>query len=177
LYKKRLILIGCASAVLLSFSGCSNFSKNKEVLRVDSDPVSERIAEASNAASLSLKVLARVNNAKSRRILSNAQISQDAWQNSNIPPKLEKKVDIDMWTGPAETVLRNLSKASGYRFRVTGSPSIPEIIISISGKDKMIIDYLYDIGYQLGDRADVIIHPLKGKVNGIIDLTYLYKLN
>jgi len=177
LYKKRLFSISCATILLLGFSGCANKTMKSDLRGIESDPISERIVEASNAAASSLKVLARVNNAKASRILSQEQKSQDEWQNANIPFNLDKKVDIDKWSGPAESVLRNLAEVSNYRFRVSGYAPIPEIVLSVSGKDKMIIDYLYDIGYQLGDRGDVVIHPPLDGVSGIIDLKYLHKLN
>lgn len=169
--KNRFVSMACLVLAVVAFSGCA---KKVKVDKVESDPVSERLIEASNSAASSLKVLARVNNAKAYKSLTKEQISQDVWQNRNIPFNLDKKFDIDKWSGPIETVLSNLAEVSNYRFRVSGAAPVPPILVHVSGKERMVVDYLYDLGYQAGDRADILIYPPEGKESGVIDLRYLY---
>jgi len=164
------LMTGCASSVFSGKSGSGYKMKRP-------DPVAERLIEASNDAAKSVKVLARVNNAKAMKGLSPQQMKQDSWQNENAPVELTQRVDVDRWSGPPDTIVSNLTAYVGWNFSVAGKSPVPTPIVSLRGENKRVIDYLYDIGYQLGDRADIVITPSTTGKGGMIKLLYKTKKN
>lgn len=63
------------------------------------------------------------------------------------------------WSGPVEPLVREMAKATGYRFRVLGKePGIP-VMVSVYNQNIMIADVLRDVGYQCGRRATVAVYP------------------
>jgi len=175
----RKLTIVSISAFFMTGCASSPFSGNSEsgYKMKRPDPVAERLIEASNDAAKSVKILARVNNAKAMKNLSPQQMEQDSWQNENVPVELTQRVDVDRWSGPPDTIVSNLTTYVGWDFSVAGKQSVPTPIVSVRGENKRVIDYLYDIGYQLGDRADIVITPSQSGKGGMIKILYKTKKN
>jgi defect-in-organelle-trafficking protein DotD len=63
------------------------------------------------------------------------------------------------WSGPVEPLVRQMAKATNYRFQVLGArPAIP-VLVTVYDKNMMIADILRDVGFQCGRRAEVVIFP------------------
>jgi len=63
------------------------------------------------------------------------------------------------WSGPVETLVRQLAKAANYRVRILGtSPAIP-VLVTVYDKNMMLADILRDVGYQCGRRATIVVFP------------------
>jgi len=177
--KNKLII---ATVITVLATGCASnnnggvfdsFSKMKST-----DPIAVRLVEASEDAAKSIRTLARVNNAKTMKGIGATQMRQDVWQNDNAPEELMARVDVDRWSGPPETIVSNLAGYAGWEFASVGKRPVPTPIVSLAGANKRIIDYLYDIGFQLGDRADLVITPSASRDGkGTIKIKYLTKQN
>jgi defect-in-organelle-trafficking protein DotD len=63
------------------------------------------------------------------------------------------------WSGPVESLVKQLAEASNYRLRVLGNkPALP-VLVTVSAKNEMLADVLRDVGYQCGRRANVVVFP------------------
>lgn len=63
------------------------------------------------------------------------------------------------WSGPAETLVKQLAKAANYRMRILGTaPAIP-VLVTIYDKNRMLADILRDVSFQCGRRAEVVVFP------------------
>jgi len=178
--KKKLII---AAAMAVFATGCASnnssgaFDSSSYKMK-NTDPIAVRLVEASEDAAKSIKTLARVNNAKTMKGIDATQMRQDVWQNDNAPAELMARVDIDRWSGPPETIVANLAGYAGWEFITVGKRPVPTPIVSVSGANKRIVDYLYDIGFQLGDKADVVITPSASRNGkGTVKVKYLTKQN
>jgi ribosomal protein L21E len=71
---------------------------------------------------------------------------------------LGKRVVID-WTGPVESLMKEVADYSGYNFKVVGiAPAIP-IIVTVAHSDIEIGDIIRTAHLQAKERADVVIYP------------------
>jgi len=76
-------------------------------------------------------------------------------------------VDID-WSGPIGPLVQKVADMSQYHVKVFGAePEIP-IVVSITGKQRIVADVLKDAGLQAGKRAQVIVFP----TSRVIELRY-----
>lgn len=72
------------------------------------------------------------------------------------------------WSGPVETLVRQLAKAANYRVRILGNqPAIP-VLVTVYDKNMMLADILRDVGYQCGRRATIVVFP----ESRVIELRY-----
>jgi len=77
------------------------------------------------------------------------------------------RIDID-WTGPIGPLVQRIADMSQYHVKVFGpEPEVP-VVISVSGKKRVIADVLKDAGLQAGKRAQVIVFP----TSRVIELRY-----
>lgn len=68
------------------------------------------------------------------------------------------------WSGPIETVVRQLAERAGLKFRVKGNvPTVP-LSVNIDVYQEPILHVLRDIGLQAGHRADVAVDDSTGVV-------------
>lgn len=73
------------------------------------------------------------------------------------------------WSGPIEPLLEKLGSMTRYRLKVLGPlPAVP-IIVTLSGRDRVIADILKDAGIQAGRRANLVVYP----TNRVIELRYI----
>ncbi|GJM07235.1 MAG: LuxR family transcriptional regulator [marine bacterium B5-7] len=145
----------CISLSALSLAcliGCTpvpsdNLPSNTDIAVSDNTKLTEAAVSAS-------KSLARL-----------AQIEQAVHPDKPIttPPNpssygMGQLVSVD-WSGPIGPIIDKVASASGYHVRVLGNaPSIP-VIISVAAHNIPLGDVLSNIGYQAGNRADVVVFP------------------
>lgn len=68
------------------------------------------------------------------------------------------------WSGPIETVVRDLAERAGLKFRVKGNlPTVP-LAVNVDVYQQPILHVLRDIGLQAGHRADVAVDDATGVV-------------
>ena len=80
---------------------------------------------------------------------------------------MAETISVD-WTGPVETLVKQLAMSCNYRMRVLGyKPAIP-VLVTVNAKNEMVADVLRDVGYQCGRRATVVIFP----ESRVIELRY-----
>jgi defect-in-organelle-trafficking protein DotD len=142
-YLKRSALI----AVFLSLSACA------------SEPPAVTLVNPSEAA------LADASYSVSRSISSLSEVAQASRPIPQLDPPADPHTygmggltSVD-WSGPAEQLVQQLAKTSGYQFRSLGAaPAIP-LLVSVYAKNMVLADILRDVGYQCGRRASVIVYP------------------
>lgn len=68
------------------------------------------------------------------------------------------------WSGPIETVVKELAERAGLKFRVKGNlPTVP-LTVNVDVYQQPILHVLRDIGLQAGHRADVAVDDAVGVV-------------
>lgn len=73
------------------------------------------------------------------------------------------------WSGPIEPLLEKIGSLTHYRLKVLGPlPAVP-IIVTLTGRDRVIADIVKDTGIQAGRRANLVVYP----TNRIIELRYI----
>jgi len=115
------------------------------------DPALAKLAEAATSIDHSLVQLAKIEQAASPPL----RIAPPP------DPKMygmAHKASID-WTGPIESLVEEIGKATSYHVKVLGHrPAIP-IIVAIQVKNVPLGDVLRDAGYQCGTAADIVVFP------------------
>ena len=146
-------------SVLLILAACTP-RRVEQQLVVESDPVSLRLAAAADRASTALQTLASIEQVRT----PGASIES---ANDDIPQELRRTMSLE-WSGPIEPLLRRLADRAGYRLQLNGNrPAVP-IIISVSSREKSVVEMLRDVGLQSGKRADVVIDVQ----NKVVELDY-----
>lgn len=63
------------------------------------------------------------------------------------------------WSGPVEPLVKEMAKATGYKFHVLGrEPAIP-VMVSVYRQNVPIADILRDVGFQCARRATIAVYP------------------
>lgn len=149
------IKLALITAAVLTISACSTPAPNNTPNGAD-----VAVAEASYSVSRSIVSLSEV-----------AQASRPL-PVLDPPPNpatygMGQPVSVD-WTGPVESLVKQLAIACNYRMRVLGyQPAIP-VLVTVNAKNEMIADVLRDVGYQCGRRASIVIFP----EDRVIELRY-----
>lgn len=145
MYRKTAILP--VLMILFMLSACVQ-SKVDQQLVASPDPVALRLANAVDQASVALKTLASIEQARN----PNVQIESVA----GAPQELQRVIAIE-WIGPIEPIVRKAAEKAGYNFQINGNAPSTPIIISISSREKQVVEVLRDIGLQAGRRADIVV--------------------
>jgi defect-in-organelle-trafficking protein DotD len=115
-----------------------------------------------DAASASL---AEASYSVSRSIVSLSETAQAAHPIADLGPApnpmsygMAGLTSVD-WSGPIESLVKQLAKTANYRVRILGrAPAIP-VLVTIYDKNMMLADIFRDVGYQAGRRASLIVYP------------------
>jgi defect in organelle trafficking protein DotD len=149
------IKLASITVAVLTISACSTPVNNPAPTGAD-----VAVAEASYSVSRSIVSLSEV--AQASRPLP----VLDAPPNP-VSYGMAEPVSVD-WTGPVESLLKQLAIACNYRLRILGyQPAIP-VLVTVSAKNEMVADVIRDVGYQCGRRANVVIFP----ESRVIELRY-----
>ncbi|NBX74632.1 MAG: hypothetical protein EBQ89_10105 [Alphaproteobacteria bacterium] len=132
---------------MAGLSACGS-TETTQPLVAENDPVMVRLADAADKATKALNDIASI-----QRLQDLPVAAPDL---RAAPPILQQPLTLT-WDGPVETIVAMLAERAGYRFITSGrAPPMP-ITISLDVYDKPLVYVLYDIGLQLGQRAELII--------------------
>ena len=103
--------------------------------------------------------------------LASVEQARNPGANLQMPPsapvELRRIVSVD-WTGPIEPIVQTLADRAGYQLQVNGGkPPVP-VVVSLTAREKSVIEVLRDLGLQAGQRADVVVDPDRR----IVELNY-----
>ena len=146
---------------LLFLAGCSHDQKIA-VISNDSGArnAEAKLADAATSVSDSLRQLAEIERATHPQAKLPTPPAPEAIGMAQI-------TSIE-WNGPVEPLVKKIAEASHYKVRVLGiAPSIP-VLVSISAKDTPLADVLRDVGFQCGDKANIVVYSERK----IIELRY-----
>jgi len=145
MYRKTTVL--SVLSILFMLTACMQTKVDQQLI-ASPDPVALRLANAADQASVALKTLASIEQSRN----PNVQIDSVA----GAPQELQRIMVID-WVGPIEPITRKVADKAGYKFQVNGNSPTTPIIISVSSREKKVIEMLRDIGLQAGRRADIVV--------------------
>ena len=118
----------------------------EEKLDINADA---KLAESAATVSASFKELARIEKSKnpSKRLKAARAISLEMTGHATVD-----------YTGPVETILKQIAKVSKVRYRKLGHPKGTPILVSINSRNTPIVDIIQDISYQVHKHANVKLH-------------------
>ena len=153
-----LLLLSC----LISLTGACASSTSTEASKRTTypDPAEAQIAEAATSVSRSLSSLAEIQQATTPPPENYTPPDPATYGMANL-------TSVD-WSGPVEPLLKQISKSTGYKLRVLGTPPAVPVMVFVSKKDVPIGTVLRDIGFQSSKKADIVVYPN----SRIIELRY-----
>ena len=155
---KKLSFLSAACLSLL-LSGCAVHGRVDQQLVAEPDPLSLRLAAAVDKASGALETLASVEQARN----PGASIQAVPYA----PQELRRTMTVN-WTGPIEPIVQRLADRAGYEMQVNGDVPPAPVVVTLTARQKMVIDVLRDLGLQAGQRADVVVDPERR----VVELNY-----
>lgn len=139
-------------------TACTQYKVDQQLV-AEPDPVALRLASAVDKASAALQTLASVEQARN----PNAAIQAPP----SAPQELRRTVTVE-WVGPIEPFTRSLADRAGYQLQVNGDrPPVP-VVVSVTAREKSVVEVLRDVGLQAGQRADIVVDPDRK----IVELNY-----
>lgn len=148
-----------AACLSLLLSGCAVHGRVDQQLVAEPDPLSLRLAAAVDKASGALETLASVEQARN----PGAAIQAVPYA----PQELRRTMTVN-WTGPIEPIVQRLADRAGYEMQVNGDVPPAPVVVTLTARQKMVIDVLRDLGLQAGTRADVVVDPERR----VVELNY-----
>ncbi len=140
--------------IALIFTGCAQRpdpQPKSANYAPETDPAQAKLSEAAASVSRSLIALAEIQEASTPPPKSFHRPDPSAYGMANL-------VSIN-WSGPIGPLVNQIAKATGYKVRVLGkAPAIP-VMIALNAQNKPIGDVLTNVGYQAGNKADIIVYP------------------
>jgi defect in organelle trafficking protein DotD len=119
-----------------------------------------KLAESAATVSASFEALARVERANQKRHKKLASTPAITVQMSGL-------ATVD-YTGPVDTILKQIAKASKVRYRKLGHPKGTPILVSVNSRNTKIVDIIRDISYQVQKQATIKLYPH----NKVLELRY-----
>jgi len=145
-----LLLVGCSRDQKIAVISNSSATRSAEA----------KLADAATSVSQSLQQLAEIERATHPQAQLPAPPAPGAIGMAQI-------ASIE-WNGPVGPLVEKIAAASNYKVRTLGtSPAIP-VLISISAKDTPLADILRDIGFQCGEKANIVVYAERK----VIELRY-----
>ena len=134
---------------LATLGACTTYSQapvKDPQLVATPDSVSVRLAQAADRASRSLEALAAVEQHREPSV----QIASVP----NAPQELKRAITVE-WYGPAEQIINDVAARASYTFQIFGDTPPTPIIVSLTARNRQVIDVLRDLGLQMGTKADL----------------------
>lgn len=148
-----------AACLSLVLSGCAVHGQVDKQMVAEPDPLSLRLAAAVDKASSALETLASVEQARN----PGAAIQSVPYA----PQELRRTITVN-WNGPIEPILQHIADRAGYEVQVNGDVPPAPVVVTLTARQKMVIDVLRDLGLQAGRRADVVVDPERH----VVELNY-----
>jgi len=156
---KKLSILSAACLSLL-IAGCAPVhGRVDQQLVAEPDPLALRLASAVDKASSALETLASVEQARN----PGASIQAVPYA----PQELRRTMTVN-WTGPIEPIIQRLADRAGYEMQVNGDVPPAPVVVTLTARQKMVIDVLRDLGLQAGQRADIVVDPERR----VVELNY-----
>lgn len=149
LYCSVLLLVACATRTV-------------EVLPVtpEGDNATVKLAETAQSINTSLIELAKIQATATPEKRDPTLGIPDSFA-------LQNYISID-WSGPVETIVRQIAKATNYHTRIIGKrPAIP-VLVAVNKNNTPIVDILRNVAYQTYPRATIHV----SSKNRVIELRY-----
>jgi hypothetical protein len=168
-----------ALVMMVGLTGCSVTSWGEDPVsaipvykpNIDSEKeVWDALKLAATNADKSLRVLSEVNNAAKSEDLTYEKIREAQWNADYTPEGLGRLITFD-WDGPIRPLMRMIESKVSYKVRFSGElPPVP-LIVSVSARDKSVIDVIRDISAKTEGLIDLKIS--KGAKVNVIEVKYL----
>ena len=114
-----------------------------------------------------LRALVEIQNAKTVKAMTPADMAQVEWQSNYVPEGYDKPMSLE-YTGPISNLARMAAEAVGATFRIQGKQPIPDIMVRVSARNSTVIDILRDAGSQMGGAGRLMVMPH----SNVIQVTY-----
>lgn len=155
---KSFLIVVC----VLLLVGCS---RDQKIAVISNDSTTTRsaeakLADAATSVSQSLQQLAEIERATHPQAKLPAPVAPGAIG-------MAQMASID-WNGPVGPLVEKIAAASNYKVRTLGTPPAIPVLISISAKDTPLADILRDIGFQCGEKANIVVYAERK----VIELRY-----
>jgi defect-in-organelle-trafficking protein DotD len=155
-FSQLALAVGC-SALLI---GCGT-TQNKTTVQVD--PAMVKLSAAADQISQAYRTLSYAESAQVTETGAGATLDYDiedfpeVWQ--------EVYVLEDDFYGELEPFLRGLSRLAGYNEPQTLGPKpVIPITVTVDRSKKQLAEYLIDVSYQSGSRANVVLDKAKDRL-------------
>jgi hypothetical protein len=159
---RKIKMFAVVSAVL-TLTACASTPSGGPVIastNLDSLKVLEDIAiEARHE----LRLLAKMKEAQSMKIMTDEQHAQRSFQALVVPPGFERMVDLDI-TDKAEKVAEAVALMAGYEFTVVGDSDGHDVIVNLHLSSEPLNEALRELGAQTADLATINVDQNSGKI-------------
>jgi len=139
-----------AAAVTLLLSGCASFGSSAKDKQSE-DPALKALAQAADSVSSDLNQYRQLEHARSSR----EGTEPEAYDTPEQGP-LAEPVTLN-WQGPVYEITQTVAQLIGYDFRSTGKPPTQPLMVQVNVTNKPAYQVLEDIGWQVGERAGVLV--------------------
>lgn len=150
---KKLSAISLSAALLIGLAGCNSLpfkQTEKPPVAKEYKPLSvdEKIANAAESVSTSLRSLSRAEQADNPQASAGPSVA---------PEGLRTKLNVT-WSGPIHQFMLNAMKhTDSYSLTIRGKePAIP-VIVTVDRKNVTLYEIIRDVAIQCGARANVVI--------------------
>ncbi|AKO77283.1 MULTISPECIES: DotD/TraH family lipoprotein [Vibrio] len=154
---KSLIFLG-----VLATTGCSSIAANNpnEDISLANSKALETLMNVSIEARDELRLIAKMQEAKSLESLTDEQHKQKEAQALAVPPGFESVVEFGI-TDRASVVTRALAKMAGYTYKEYGKPlgTFQEPWVKIPKATKPLSEFLREVGMQTGNNVRIEVYP------------------
>lgn len=154
--------------IALVLAGCS--SKQAVVSNeyaFETPQYEELMTELAEDNARLLRALVEIQNAKTVKSMTPAEMAQVEWQSNYVPDGYDKPMSLE-YTGPISNLAKMAADAVGAQFRVQGKQPIPDIMVRVSARNSTVIDVLRDAGSQMGGAGRLMVMPH----SNLIQVTY-----
>ncbi len=107
--------------------------------------------------------LGRIEQSRNPSKLSNLK----EYPGGEVPDDLRQPLTLETWTGEAGVLARQLADRIGYQYAGLGNKPMPPILVTIAAEDRPIGEILRELGYLTGERAAIVVHGDKKKLEVI----------
>lgn len=133
---------------LFSLGGCATAPTHPQ-----SDPVAKALEQSTQRVSHAWQQIGAIAQAQHPQA-----VDQLDDYRGKLPAALAQKVS-ERWAGPIAGLVSHLTSHIGWSFKKVGTTPPNGVPVFIDTNNKAIGEILRNVGYQAGDRAEVIVHP------------------
>lgn len=151
--RRMLWLALCAGLVFLG--GCATQPEVAPKAQIAPDPVYRDLQVSAQRIADAQSDLARMSSAQHP-----AMVPLGPPMGVALPPEMSRQIYL-RWNGDVAPVVKSLARMVGYSYKQVGSPPANPVIVNIDTSSMSVFDVVQEIGMQCGDRAGVLVDPIK----------------